>query len=359
MQNNLVNRISVLLIFFGLFSLRLFSQHIGGRTVYNFLNIHPTARISGLGGMAISLYDDDLSLVSANPAQLNSGMNGKMLVQHQFYLSDIKHSFTSAAFYQKKTTLTFVPSVSIFQYGEIIALDQNGDAYGTFRANDLVLQLGVGARIYERIRGGILLKWIQSNLGQFNSYGVGADIGVLYLDTAAMFNVGLVIKNAGLQLKVYEGTEKEPLPLEMAVGVTKRLKYLPLRISLNYRYLDRWDIRFLNNEETINFLGQENKEESRFKKNIDNFSRHLGLSGELLLGQKESFHLRFGYSHLLRKELGVSDFGSFAGFSFGFGIRSKRFDFDFGRTVYHLAGGVNHIGFGIRPSDFFSLKKFN
>lgn len=355
----MVKRRDFLILLLVLFAIEVSSQHWGGRSVFNFLNINQSARVSGLGGVAISVYDADLSLISGNPALLNSGMAGKMVIHHQFYHSDIQHSYTTGAFHHAKTGLTFAPAISYFNYGEISALDQNGEAYGTFKANDLVLQMGIGANLYERLRGGFQLKWVQSVLGQFNSNGLAVDAGILYLDTASQFNIGLVFKNAGVQIKGYEEVKNEPLPFEIILGISKRLKYLPLRISANYRYLNRWDIRYANSEEAIKFLGQENKEAGGFEKFADNFTRHLGISGELLLGQNEVFHLRMGYSHLLRKELGVNDFGSFAGFSFGFGIRAKKFDLDFGRTVYHLAGGVNHLGFGIRPGDFFFPKKID
>jgi hypothetical protein len=332
---------------------------VGGRSVYNFLNIHQSARISGLGGVANAIFDEDLSLISLNPAGLNQRMASKMMLNHQFYLSGIHQSYASMAFQGRSTGITFAPAISFIQYGEIQALDENGDHYGDFSANDMVIQTALAAGLYERIRGGINVKWIQSRLGSFNSNGIALDAGLLYLDTAAQVVIGLVFRNAGIQLKSYENVEKEPLPFEIQLGASKKLTYLPLRISAQYRYLNRWDIRFVNAEEAKLFLGQEPREKSSIEKFANNLVRHLGISGELLLGQRENVHLRLGYNHLMRKELDVNDFGSLAGFSFGFGIRAKKFNFDFGRTIYHLAGGVNHFGIGITPSDFFSNKHFD
>ena len=41
-----------------------------GSTAYNFLNVTSSAKIYGLGGINISLVDDDISTVDQNPALL-------------------------------------------------------------------------------------------------------------------------------------------------------------------------------------------------------------------------------------------------------------------------------------------------
>ena len=99
----MVKRRDFLILLLVLLAIEVSSQHWGGRSVFNFLNINQSARVSGLGGVAISVYDADLSLISGNPALLNSGMAGKMVIHHQFYHSDIQHSYTTGAFHHAKT----------------------------------------------------------------------------------------------------------------------------------------------------------------------------------------------------------------------------------------------------------------
>ena len=63
----------------------------------------------------------------------------------------------------------------------------------------------------------------------------------------------------------------------------------------------------------------------------------------------KNFQLRFGYNHQRRQELVLKE-GSKKGtngFSFGFGLKIKRFSFDFARSIYSLAGATNHIGISV------------
>jgi hypothetical protein len=62
------------------------------------------------------------------------------------------------------------------------------------------------------------------------------------------------------------------------------------------------------------------------------------------VGANENFKLRMAYNHRSRMEFGTVGVGGLNGFSFGFGLKIKRFSFDFGRSIYHLGGGLTHIG---------------
>ena len=68
----------------------------------------------------------------------------------------------------------------------------------------------------------------------------------------------------------------------------------------------------------------------------------------------EVFRLRLGYNHLRNKELSVEGFRSLSGLSFGFGIRIKKIQIDYGVGRYHLAGSVNHLNVSIDLDHFFS-----
>jgi len=69
--------------------------------------------------------------------------------------------------------------------------------------------------------------------------------------------------------------------------------------------------------------------------------RRLIFGTELLLS--DNFQLRFGYNHLLRKELKQEATSGGAGFSFGLMLKVKRFEFSYARALYHSAGGSNTI----------------
>ena len=53
----------------------------------------------------------------------------------------------------------------------------------------------------------------------------------------------------------------------------------------------------------------------------------------------KSFYIRGGFNYERRKELEYLDKEGMVGFSFGFGLRINRFNIDYGRATYHIAGG--------------------
>jgi hypothetical protein len=119
--------------------------------------------------------------------------------------------------------------------------------------------------------------------------------------------------------------------------------------------LQQWQIRYddpaLQQSEFISFTGEEQKKSG--SPVVDNFFRHMIFNGEFLLGKHEGFRLRVGYNHLRKRELSVNNYRSLAGFSAGVGVKVSRFRVDFGYSVYHLAGGVVHLGIGTNLREFF------
>ena len=62
---------------------------IGGETIYNFLNLAPSARITGLGGSLISVVDEDPANAVYNPGLLNQRMHGGITFQNNFHFDGI------------------------------------------------------------------------------------------------------------------------------------------------------------------------------------------------------------------------------------------------------------------------------
>jgi opacity protein-like surface antigen len=67
--------------------------------------------------------------------------------------------------------------------------------------------------------------------------------------------------------------------------------------------------------------------------------RHLVIGAEIL--PSENFIIRAGYNYQRRQELKYDEKLSAVGFSFGFGVKIKRFRLDYGIAQYHLAGSSN------------------
>ena len=57
----------------------------------------------------------------------------------------------------------------------------------------------------------------------------------------------------------------------------------------------------------------------------------------------QNVHFLFGYDHNRKRELRLERTAGGAGFSYGFMIRIRKYQFRFSRATYHTAGGTSYI----------------
>ncbi len=326
---------------------------IGGRTTYNFLNLTPSARITALGGSLITVSDDDIANAILNPALLNDSMGGSMTFQNNFHFDGIYNGYVAYGHHIDKWDITAHGGIQFMQYGQFTRADEFGNQLGDFKASEMAITLGASKWFAENFSAGLNLRFINSNLESFNSFGISADIGALYDNREARFSAALSIRNVGVQITPYQDT-REDVPLDIQIGISKRLQHLPFRFTVIAHTLNRWNLRYdspLDDDQTI-LIGEEDDGPSAFGQGVDNFFRHFIFSGEFLIGKTEVLKLRFAYNHQRRKELSVSSLRSLAGFSAGVGIRIKMFSIDYGFGSYHIAGSTQHVGISTNIARF-------
>ena len=332
---------------FGILACYTLTAQVGGISAYEFLNLPNSATIAAMGGHHIALADDDLSLAARNPSLLNASMNRKLAISHAFHPAGISNSYLAYALHKEDMRMTFQAGLQYVNYGDFTRRDVSGQDIGNFSANDYALTVGVGRQLHERWRLGVNLKFINSQLADFNSFALASDIGIHYQDTTGRFGLSIVARNLGRQVSTYNDL-REPLPFDLQIGINRELKYLPFRFSIIYRMLNRWDTLYddPNQEEESIFIGfdQQSTERGAGAIWLDNFFRHFVFNGELMVGKGRNLRLRFGYNHGMRRELRLNDYRSLAGYSLGFALRVKRFQIAYGRTTYHIGGGINQLG---------------
>lgn len=345
-------RVPVLVIC--LLPLVLSAQITGGRHVFQFMTLSPSARITALGGAQITVQDDDVAFAAANPAALNPSMDGRLTFQHNFYLSDIQHGYAAYGAHLPKLGFTVHGGLQYMNYGDIKQADEFGNVTGKVKASETAFTLGAARQLTERISLGLNVRFGVSTLDVYQASALATDLGALYVDTASRFSAAIVLRNVGTELATYNDV-REDLPYDLQVGFSKRLRHLPFRLTVIAHHLNQWDLRYDDpdnqDDGVLLFGGDQNQ--SQGNPGLDNFFRHFIFSGEFLLGRNESFRLRVGYNHLRKKELSVRNYRSLAGFSGGVGFKINRFRLDVGYGAYHLAGGVLHVGIGTNLKDFF------
>jgi hypothetical protein len=323
------------------------SAQVGGRHVYEFLELSNSARLSALGEHQIAVSDLDLSLAARNPAVLADTMHGRISINHRFYFDGINHGYFAYASKLPYWDLNLHAGIQYIQYGEFTAADIFGNITGSFTGGEQAILVGASKKLMDRLSVGINTKWIQSRFESYNSYGMAIDLGAFYTLKDGFTGMGFVVKNIGTQFSSYADI-REPLPFDVQLGLARRLEHLPFRFTITAHNLHRWNIIYDDpNQENNSILIGEETAPSKVSIFTDNLFRHLVFSGEFLIGKSESFSLRFAYNHLRRKELSVLNFISLNGFSFGAGIKFSHFQLDYAYNVFHLAGGSSHLGFSM------------
>lgn len=328
------------------------SAQLGGQDAFEFLSMSSSSRVTALGGALVTVHDDDVALGLHNPAVLDSMMHNQLSFNHNFHLAGISNGFVNYGRILPWYGLTAHAGIQYVNYGNFRLTDEIGNILGEFDASELAVVLGVGKRLNERIRAGINLKAISTNYESYSSTGLASDLGLYYENPASRFSAALVIQNLGIQLSSFTDNNAS-LPFDVQIGVSQRLKHLPFRFTVTGHNLHRYGIRYddPNVVVTADPFGNV-EEENSFNQGIDNIFRHLIFSGEFLLGRKENLRLRFGYNHLRRQELKVTQFRSLGGFSFGVGLKIYKFRIDYGVGYHHLGGSANHLSISTNFSEY-------
>ncbi len=335
-----------------LMSTHLLHSQIGGDNVYEFLNLPASARITALGGSLITVKDSDISLAYSNPAALNKEMHNVITFNQNFHVADIRNSYVAYGRHIEKWNSTFHLGFQTINYGNFQSADEFGNITGTFQPSELAITIGAGRALYERMSVGVNLKLVSSTFEAYNSFGISSDLAAMYYVEDKNFTATLLFKNAGSQISTYRAGNREDLPFEIQLGISKKLQYLPFRFSITAQHLQQWNLLYdnPNSEENTFFLGE--PVATNNSEWIDNIFRHFIFSGEFLFGKAEVVNLRFAYNHFLKKELSINSLRSLAGFSAGLGIKIRRFRFSYGIGVYHIGGSTHHLSIATNLSEF-------
>lgn len=329
-------------------SMPLIAQR-GGESVYGFLRLTNSARVSALGGFNVSLNDDDLNLAFHNPAILSGEMDKHMNLNYVNYFAGINYGYASYAFH-KSNVGTFAGGMHYVNYGTFERSDEFGNFNGTFRASEYALNLIYSRPLIDSMLNiGLNVKPVFSIYEQYTSLGLTADIGIHYFNPSSYTSAGLVIKNAGMQLISFSGT-REKVPFEIQAGISQGLKYAPFRFNIQLQHLEKWDLTYDTGDDELLFSGQ-SETTSMFDVVADKLMRHVVVGVELLMG--ENFHFDLGYNYKRRQELKMNSWPGMVGFSWGFGFRVSKFHISYGRASYHLAGGTNHFSITTDLSEFY------
>jgi hypothetical protein len=330
---------------------------IGGDNTYELLNLTPSARIAAMGGDFLTINDNDINLISANPSLLNPEMHNHLGIAYVDFYTDVNYGSASYARTFEKLG-SFAASVKYVDYGKFDYADVTGERSGNFYAGETAFDIGWGRQLDSLFAIGANLKFIYSSLESYNSFGMAVDVAGSYFSRNKSFSLSLIGKNIGRQLKAYEGGNIEPLPFELQLGSSIRLLHAPFSFSFLYNHLEKWKLSYDDpadvKTDPITGEVQEETLSDKLAEFSDNLARHVVVGGELYIGKNLS--LRGGFNYKRRQEMKVETKTATVGFSWGIGIRISKFHFSYARSAYHLAGSPNYITITTNLSDFIAKK---
>ena len=289
------------------------------QTAFNFLRLPTSAHAAALGGENVTLTDDDASMVFHNPALVNFVSDRTLGLNMMTYMQG---SITGSASYAQAVgdRGTWGVQGRFINYGEMKQMTISGEQTGTFHANDFALGGTFAYGLSERISGGITAKIVASYIGQYNAMGAAVDLGLNYFNEESNWSVGAVARNLSGQLKAYED-DFERMPLDVQLGVSKRLASSPLRFSATLVRLNDWEY---------------------------GLGKHLVLGADLLLG--DQFYVAAGYNALRASEMKISagendESSHGAALSIGAGMMLERLQLHVAYGKYHVSSTSLMINF--------------
>lgn len=320
-------------------SFSTYSQ-IGGKYVYQFLNLAQSPRQAALGGKTLTVVDYDVNQAVYNPATINPDMHNHLSVNYGSYYGEVSYGTAAYAYTWDRHVQTFHASATYINYGTFEGRDEMGNLTGDFTGSEAALSFGYAYNIpWTDMYIGTNVKLISSTLESYNSWGAATDLGFLYIDEKNDINYGFAVRNLGFQIKPYADT-REKLPLAIDAGISQLMEHVPIRWHVTMENLQQWNIAFSNPNRAQSTLdGETTEEKVSF---FNNALRHLILGAELF--PEKGFNLRLGYNFRRGEELRIVDQRNFSGISVGVGIRFGKVKFDYSYSRYTLAANTSLFG---------------
>jgi hypothetical protein len=324
------------------------AQTLGGSTVYNFLNLPNTPQLSALGGINISTLTKDIGMTFNNPAMLRPSMNMQVNTAFNSIYAGIDSYSLCAGGYNSHLQTNFAVGINYFDYGDVTQTDAAGNILGAFHPADYVAQVSASRQYEKRWFYGFTLKYIHSAYGVYRSSGAAMDVGINYYDSAHLLQIGLVARNMGVQFKAYNGTTPGDLPLDVELGITKRLAHAPFQFSFTAYQLQHFNISYDDTAFNNNNGQSGSNQSSSFS--ADKLFRHFIFAVQAY--PEDRVEITLAYNYLLRKELNIGNAGNgFTGFSFGVGVLFRKWQIRYAKSYYQNNTGYNQFGLNIQLND--------
>lgn len=300
---------------FGILILFLSFSTLFAQSTFEFLKLDMSPRAAALAGSYVA-NNDDPNVIFYNPAGINFLDKNPTSFSFLKHLVDINSA--SLTYSQNFEDIgRFAVAVQYINYGSFTKADASGAELGEFGAGEFAFIIGYGNELDENFYYGANAKFIYSGIADYSATGLALDLGLHYTIPDDDWNFGLSILNFGTQLSSYFD-KKEDLPLDIRVGLSKRLAHTPFKFYLSLNKL---------NEDYENFG-------DRFKQ--------ITAGVEIIFNSP--LRIRLGYDNEKRKDYKVGSTAGLAGFNIGLGFNVSDYTIDYAFSSMGSIGALHRFG---------------
>ncbi|MEX2401659.1 MAG: type IX secretion system protein PorQ [Rhodothermales bacterium] len=311
-------RIACLVLLFGVAAT---VSKVQAQTAFSFLRLDPSARAASLGGAFSAVFDDDVNALFYNPALLNDSMHRALSVSYLNHVAGVNGGFVAHARHVDGLG-TLGAGLRYVGWGRLDGYDQEGNETGDFGAGDAALTLSFARAEQDRFQYGAGIHAAFSSIDTYSATALAADVGVAYHFPDHLLTLSASANNVGVVLDRL-GASRDELPLDLRIGLSKRLAYVPLLISVSGYDLNR--------------VGEDSGNGSF----IAGAFRHVAFGGEFRFS--EAFNVRLGYNHRRHQDLKMKSRLDLAGLGVGVGIKVSTFRFDYAFSSWSSLGGLHRF----------------
>lgn len=282
---------------------------------YNFLNVTPSARVYGLGGINISNIDGDINSIDQNPALLGPEFDMQLGINYMRYIGG--SNFAGVKFGNRASDHgAWAVGLQYYGYGSMKETDIGGNITGSFSPKDVNFNATYSHDITDRLRGGATLKVLYSSYADYSAIAIATDLGLNYYDAERDMSLSVVVANLGGQVKRFDQSY-DRLPVDIRLGWTKSFGSLPIRFSVNAWNLTKWKMPYYKVDNSDDVASEPVYKES-FGSNL---FRHLVFAADFVPSDK--FHIGIGYNYKTRSDMSTYSRNLLSGFSIGAGLNVK------------------------------------
>lgn len=287
-----------------------------GSSAYSVLNVTSSSKIYGLGGVNISLVDDDITVADQNPALLGSEMNNQVALNYMHYMGG--SNFAGLRYgHQAGGRGAWSAAVRYFGYGSIKEALPDGSIVGSFSPKDLSFGGSYSHDITDHLRGGISINMLYSSYAEYSAFALSTDLGINYYDPDHDLSLSAVVANLGGQVKRFNETY-DRLPVDVRIGWSKTFGSFPVRFSVTAWNLTKWHLPYVDAGDGSDTANPEVKD-----KFMSNLFRHLVFGADLI--SSDNFYIALGYNYKTRTDMSTYSRSFVSGFSLGAGLNVKSF----------------------------------